>query len=226
MMQMLWRLLLNFLLPAPFFLRHKKTKISPKTAFIKITAQVNGLENKVNYMVKIKGHEITPISNNAAFNRKALQFKNNIIAMLKRIGVNEYDIEVPLESVAIKKAMASATWYMDGHHMYFSHNLQKKFVDNLYIVFKIIEIEAKLILSKEKTIEEFIQEFKEDSDIADKRKEAREFLGFTHDVEDMDAINKKYKDMARELHPDMPTGDTEKFKRLNNAHKILKRELS
>ncbi|MCX9025094.1 MAG: DnaJ domain-containing protein [Candidatus Methanoperedens sp.] len=36
----------------------------------------------------------------------------------------------------------------------------------------------------------------------------------------------KYKALAKELHPDMPTGDTEKFKQLNIAHKILKRELT
>jgi len=177
-------------------------------------------------MVKVKGHEINAIITNAAFNRKALQFKNNIITILKHVGVNEYDVEIPLESVAIKKAKASATWYFQGHHMHYSYNLQKKFVDNLYIVYKVIEIETKMVLSGEKTIDEFILEFKEDSDIADKRKEAREFFGLGHDVDDMEAINKKYKDMARELHPDMPTGDTEKFKQLNNAHKILKRELS
>ncbi|MBU4246565.1 MAG: J domain-containing protein [Nanoarchaeota archaeon] len=177
-------------------------------------------------MVKVKGHEINAIITNAAFNRKALQFKNNIITLLKHIGVNEYDVEIPLESVAIKKAKASATWYFLGHHMHYSYNLQKKFVDNLYIVYKVIEIETKQVLLKEKTIEDFIQEFKEDSDIVDKRKEAREFLGFEHDVDDMDAINKKYKDLARALHPDTPTGNTEKFKELNNAHKILKRELN
>ncbi len=110
--------------------------------------------------------------------------------------------------------------------MHYSYNLQKKFVDNLYIVYKVIEIETKMVLSKEKTVEDFIAEFREDSDIANKRNEAREFLGFGHDVDDIEAINKKYKELARELHPDMPTRDTEKFKRLNNAHKILKRELS
>ena len=34
------------------------------------------------------------------------------------------------------------------------------------------------------------------------------------------------KEMAKTLHPDTPTGDVEKFKKLNHAHKILKRELS
>lgn len=176
-------------------------------------------------MVQIKGHEIKAIVTTAAFNRKALHFKNNIIDLLKHIGVSEYDVEIPLEGIAIKNARACATWYLSGHHMYYSYNLQKKYVDNLYIVYKVIEIEVTLILSGEKTIEEFILEFREDPDIVDKRKKAREFLGFEHDVDDLDAITKKYKSLAKELHPDMPTGNTEKFKQLNSAHNILKREL-
>lgn len=177
-------------------------------------------------MATIKGHDINPITITAASNRKALQFKNNIITYLRRIGVDEYDIEVPLESLAIKKAKATATWYLAGHRMHYSHNLQKKFVDNLYIVYKVIEIETNLVLSKKKTQDEFIAAFTEDKDVDDKRKKARDLLGIDHDVNDLDIVNKKYKDMAKELHPDMPTGDTEKFKQLNNAHKIIKRELS
>ncbi|VVB59882.1 Chaperone protein DnaJ [uncultured archaeon] len=177
-------------------------------------------------MVKVKGHELGNVVIKDAFNRRALQFKNNIITVLKRIGVNEYDIDVDIENMAIKKAKASATWYQAGHRMHYSHNLQNKFVDNLNVVFKVIQIEVNQVLSEKKTLEEFIAEFKEDSDVEEKRKEAREFLGIGPDVTDIELINKKYKDMARELHPDMPNGDTEKFKQLNNAHKILKRELS
>lgn len=176
-------------------------------------------------MVIIKGHEIGTINGKNSNNRRALQFKNNIITLLRRIGVNENDIDVPLENVAIKKARASATWYHSGHRMYYSYNLQSKFVDNLQVLSRVIEMETNMVLSEKKTFEDFIAEFKEESDVDDKRKEAREFFGFGHDLNDLEIINKKYKAMAKELHPDMPTGDTEKFKQLNNAHNILKREL-
>ena len=42
---------------------------------------------------------------------------------------------------------------------------------------------------------------------------------------DLNLINEQYKSLAKEHHPDMPNGDMEKFKQINNAHKILKREL-
>ena len=57
------------------------------------------------------------------------------------------------------------------------------------------------------------------------RAKARETLGIEKDALDMEAINKKYKEMARQAHPDMEGGCVEKFKEINNAHKILKREL-
>jgi len=177
-------------------------------------------------MVIIKGHEIETVIVKNAHNRKALQLKNNIVMLLRSIGINENDIDVPVENVAIKKAKAYATWYHSGHRMYYSHNMQGKYVDNLHVLFKVIEIESNLVLSEKKTFDDFITEFREDKDVDNKRKEAREFFGVAPDSNDLEIITKKYKAMAKELHPDMPTGDTEKFKQLNVAHKILKRELT
>ncbi len=177
-------------------------------------------------MVKIKGHEIGSVVVKSASNRRAVQFKNNIIMVLRKIGVNESDIDIPLERMALRKAEASATWYLSGYRMHYSHNLQNRYVENLHVLLKIIECEVNLVLSEKNTLNDFISEFKENSDINDKRKEAREFFGCDHDETDFEVIHKKYKAMAKELHPDMPTGDTEKFKELNVAHKILKRELT
>ncbi|MFH1126774.1 MAG: J domain-containing protein [archaeon] len=144
---------------------------------------------------------------------------------MRRIGVNENDIDVPLENMAIKKAKASVTWYLSGHRMHYSHNQQQKFVDNLNVVFNVIDIETNQVLSKKKTLDQFIADFREDADVDKKRIEARDILGLDADMTDWETINKKYRDMAKESHPDTSNGDTESFKKLNNAHKILKREL-
>jgi len=96
----------------------------------------------------------------------------------------------------------------------------------LFIIYKIIENEIELVLAEKKPIEEFLAEFEEDEDVHDERKSAREFFELEDDHRDMDTINKKYKELAKDLHPDMPTGDAEKFKQLNYHHKILKRELA
>ena len=44
-------------------------------------------------------------------------------------------------------------------------------------------------------------------------------------IVDTTEIDKKYKVLAMKYHPDMPDGNLEKFKAINNAHKMLKREL-
>ena len=179
-----------------------------------------------NIMVNIKGQEIEPIAIKDSANRRSVQFSNNIVTLLHKIGLSEDDIEIPLEGNAVRKARATATWFWEGFRLQYSHNLQAKFVENLYMVYKVIENEVNLLLSGKKTPDEFIAEFREDEDVDDLRKEARDLLGVEHDVQDIVVINKKYKQMAKELHPDMPNGSTEKFKQLNNAHKLLKKELT
>ncbi len=176
--------------------------------------------------VNIKGHEIKimPIGN--SFSRRAVQYHNNIINALRKLGLTEDDVEIKMERVAIKRVPASASWYFEGNHMHFSYSSCNKFVENLYVVLRVIECEIEALINEEKTVEEFIDDFSEDSDITQQRKQAREILGVDEDSTDLDLINKKYKLMAKDVHPDMPNGCVETFKKINRAHKTLKRELA
>jgi hypothetical protein len=177
-------------------------------------------------VLKIKGHSVNFIPTKDNFNRRALQYKNKLIASLEKIGTKADQIELDLNGFCGREAKATVVWFFNGNRMYYECSTQKKYVDNIFIISKIIEQEVDLVLSEKKPLEEFILEFREDEDVHDERKEAREFFGLEHDHKDMEEINKRYKELARELHPDMPSGDTEKFKMLNHHHKILKRELS
>jgi len=175
--------------------------------------------------IKIKGDEFEAVTVKDSFSRKATQFKNKIIASISRLGLTADDIDLELEPNAIKKAPASVSWYLDRQHLYYSHNSQNKYVDNLYIVFKVIDIKITGLLEDRITVEEFINEFSEDRDVAKKRREAREVLGLGHEINDIGVIDKAYKGLAKKHHPDTENGNTEKFKEINRAHKILKREL-
>ncbi|MBT4539749.1 DnaJ domain-containing protein [Candidatus Woesearchaeota archaeon] len=175
--------------------------------------------------LNIKGHEFNKLLIRDSYDRRATQFKNNIIQTLKKIGVVEDDIEVKLQKIARLGGNAIASWYFDDHHMYFSYRLSNKFVENLYVVSKVIELDAKALLAEEITEEEFVQHFKENEEIEKQREEARKVLGVEKDCLDLELINKNYKNLAREHHPDAG-GNMEEFKKINNAHKMLKRELS
>lgn len=176
-------------------------------------------------IVKAKGHEFEAVVVRDSVSRRAVQFRNAIIHALKRIGLTESQTDIQLEAYALKKAPASATWFYNGHLMYYSYEGAEKYVDNLYVVLKVIELEVDAVVSKKKSVEDFISTFSEDEDIDAQRKEAREVLGVHPESKDLTAINKRYKDLAREHHPDTPTGNPEKFKQINKAHKTLKREL-
>ncbi|MBI5389298.1 J domain-containing protein [Candidatus Woesearchaeota archaeon] len=175
--------------------------------------------------LSIKGHEFIAAPIRDSFHRRAVMFQNNILRTLRKLDLTEDDVDIPLERVAMKKAPASASWYFEGYHLYYSYQAGAKFVDNLFVVSKVIELEVNALMHGKKTITEFIHEFSEDKDIEAQRKKAREILGVEPDSLDLDLINKKYKTLAKEFHPDTSTGDAEKFKAINRAHKILKREL-
>jgi uncharacterized LabA/DUF88 family protein len=177
-------------------------------------------------IVKIKGHEFNALVIRDSANRRAQQFKNNIISNLRVFGLTEDDIEIELERVAIKRVPAKVEWYQEGQNLHYTYKAGAKYVDNLYVVSKVLELEIKAVINGEKTIEEFVREFSEDEDVEEQRLKARELIGVEPDCLDLVEINKKYKKLAKEAHPDMPNGSTERFKELNNAHKILKRELS
>jgi len=165
--------------------------------------------------INLKMHEFAAFNRKGYSARKAMQFKNSIISNLKKLGVREDDIEVPLETVA--------SWYQEGHHLHYSYK-KSDFIENLYTVSKVIELETNDLLDHKKTKEEFIAEFTEDEDVETQRKEARKTLGVDENCLDLDEINKKYKGLAKEHHPDIG-GNTEEFKTINKAHKMLKREL-
>jgi len=177
-------------------------------------------------VLKIKGHSVNFMPTKASHNRYALQYKNKLISSLEKLGTKRDDVEIEIEGFCGREAKASVTWYFNGHRMYYDVASKRSYVDNLFIIFKIIENEVDLVLSEKKPIEEFLAEFEEEEDVHDERKEAREFFELDKDHKDMETINKKYKELAKDLHPDMPTGDVEKFKKLNYHHKILKRELA
>ena len=176
-------------------------------------------------IINAKGHEFALATIRDSFDRRAVQYRNKIIVTLRKIGLNEDDIDIDLETAAFKKAPASASWYFERNYLYYSYNSSRKYVENLYAVFKVIELEVNALLAGKKTQEEFISEFSEECDVEDRRRQAREILGVGDDTSDLNNINSKYKELAKKYHPDMPEGNAEKFKQINHAHKVLRREL-
>jgi hypothetical protein len=176
-------------------------------------------------LMNVKGHEFPAFIVKDSFSRRAVHFRNDILHSLKRLGVKEDQSDIPLEGYAMRKTAATAIWYLDGHRLCYSYERADTFVDNLYVVSKVIELEINDLLDRKKSFADFLSAFTEEEDVEEQRKHARETLGLPEDTKDMDVINTHYKKLAKEHHPDTPTGDAEKFKAINRAHKMLKRGL-
>jgi len=174
-------------------------------------------------MVNIKGHEFKEITIRDSYNRRALQYKNQIISFFKVLDLTEDDVEVPLENIAFRKEQASVSWWIWDYHLFYSYNGSGKFVENLAMVAKVVEHFIHELVEDEITLEEFVKLFSEEKDVIKRRQEAREILGVDKESIDFEEIDRNYKKISRETHPDMPSGDTERFKKINNAHKLLKR---
>jgi len=130
------------------------------------------------------------------------------------------------ERIAQKKAPASVEWWMMGRNLKYSYLLMPRFIENLYIIDKVLKIEVEKLPSKEINFDQFAREFSEDDDLSEQLKEARKTLGVDENEKDFELISKKYKDLARQYHPDMPEGDHELFQKVNAAHKLIKKELT
>lgn len=176
-------------------------------------------------MVKIKGNEIEAPSIKNSFERRAIQIQNSIIHTLKPLGIERDNVKIPMEKIPQKKFPASVSWYFEGRNLKYSYSLMPRFVENLYIIDKVLKIEVEKFLSEEITLDQFTHEFSEDDDLSEQLLEARKTLGVDPDERDFELISKKYKELAKKCHPDMPEGDHLTFQKINAAHKLIRKEL-
>lgn len=176
-------------------------------------------------MVKIKGNEIAEPKITASFERKAIQIQNNIFDTLWKLGIDRDHADIPIERIAQKKAPASLSFYLEGRNLKYTYSLMPRFVENLYIIDKVLKIEVERLLSQEITFDQFAREFSEDDNHSEQLLEARKTLGVDPSERDFEVISKKYKDLARKHHPDMPDGDHKEFQKINAAHQLIKKEL-
>ncbi|MFH0808372.1 MAG: J domain-containing protein [archaeon] len=176
-------------------------------------------------MVKVKGNEIEIPVYRDSFDRRAVQVENRIMATLKMLNIDRDNVKLKMERNARLKARAKVSWYFEGRNLSYSYSLCSKFIENLFVVDKVLETEVDRLLDNEISLDEFHREFASDDKADEKLIEARRTLGVAEDCEDFEEISKHYKILARKFHPDMNGGDHEMFQKINAAHKLIRKEL-
>lgn len=156
--------------------------------------------------------------------RRMQQIQNSIVATLGQLGIRADDIDF-VQGFALKKVPAQMNWYADGYFCHISCNKGNSLVDNFALILELLKQEVADVLAGALQEEEFYAKYEEDEDIYEQQRAARNYFGLESDHFDFDEVVRRYKEKSKQLHPDMPQGDVDKFKELNKYHKILKKEL-
>jgi len=175
-------------------------------------------------MLKIKGHEIEEPTFRDSFDRRAIKVQNGIFNTLKRLGIDKDNCEISMERNARLKNPASAEFWFEGRNLKYSYNLLPRFIDNLYVVDKILDIYVDELIEDKITLDQFQREFESKKGEDKELIEARKTLGVHENETDFEVISKNYKTLAKKHHPDMG-GDHKEFQKINAAHKAIKKEL-
>jgi hypothetical protein len=172
-------------------------------------------------MVKIKP---TP----STFKQSAYKMSTQIYKDLARIGITKEYIDLPICKNELRRdEPARISWRVNGKDFYFESREQQRFVDNLGVIMKVIEQESYAIRNGLKDFFQVMNQFALDyNENVPKVRTFREIVGVQSDCKDLDYIHFKYKQKAKELHPDSANGDTAKFQELNNALQELEKELN
>ena len=95
-------------------------------------------------MVKIKGNEIEEPTIRDSFDRRAVRIQNSIMTTLKQLGIERDNVRLKMERNTRLKARASVSWYFEGRNLKYSYSLMPKFIENLYIIDKVLFLEVPL----------------------------------------------------------------------------------
>lgn len=175
----------------------------------------------------VKGHTIKIKVTKSAYDRKAVLFANNIVESLKKLKIPRDDVSIETRIQGNKNEPAVLEFWTQGHYLRFSFSRTKRFIDNLYIIKELIRIEVDEVISGKKSMHEFIETFTETSnrkEISKELKKAKETLGLLEDEKDLDKITLAYRTLAKKHHPDAG-GEMAEFQKINQAHKLIKKEM-
>lgn len=175
-------------------------------------------------MISLFDIDVPPFRRSMSY-RTLVDFRNRITTSLSQVGVIADDVEIDIPLSARKPGGASVSWYFQGQFLHLSVSRFPTFGENCYVVMYVLREYVSRLSSGAVSVEEFISLFSEKSDVTKRRVDARSILGVSEDCMDMDEIHLKYKALAKKFHPDMASGDHEKFQEVNLAHKVLRKEL-
>ena len=158
--------------------------------------------------------------------RTAYQSSQIILEAFERVGLTHEYIKLTLPRYPdVKGLAAEVSWTINGEEFSYRCNSQKRYLDNLGVIANVIEMDTYAIRTGLKSFAQVMAQYKIGYDPNGiKIRTAREIVGVDAGNKDFDYITYKWKQKAKELHPDVE-GSTQKMQELNGAYEELKKEL-
>ena len=180
----------------------------------------------MNDIVMINGKKVTIKPTKSRFTKTAFQMSQEIYSALQKIGITKEFVDLTLCRNPLKSGEpAQISWRVNDKDFYFQCNKQDRYVDNLGVITKVIEQESYAIRNGLKTftqvMNQFVIGFEEGGE---KILSPREIIGVDSKCNDLEYIKFKFKQKAKELHPDNG-GNVNLFQKLNLSMEILEKEL-
>ena len=175
--------------------------------------------------IEVNGKSIKIRPTKSKFERSAFQISQEIYQAFERIGITRDFITLELPRNPLKNDLpAEIAWVVNGKDHYYSCDTQETYRDNLGVISKVIIQDAYAIRNGMKSLGQVMNQFRIGYDPESPNiKTPRQILGLSESMNDFEYIKYKYKQKAKEMHPDTG-GDPNQFNELNEAYNALKKE--
>lgn len=153
-------------------------------------------------------------------------YRRKAIEALGKIGIESryIDIQYGGGSGLREEAWAEMSWTVNGQDYTYRCDSQTREVDNVASIAQVIEQDVKSIRRGLKSFGQVMNQFRLDVPSGERIKTPREIIGVEDYCNDIDYIKFKYKQRAKEIHPDK-TGANKEMQELNEAFAKLQEEL-
>ncbi len=175
--------------------------------------------------IEVNGQHVEIKINKTSASKNIGAYKRDTLRWLERIGITKEFISIEHSHYGYEESFAEIRWMVNDKEYYYKCNTQDTATGCVAAIEQLVHYEVIFIERGIKTFGQVMNQFRIGYDPdAPHARTPREIIGIPEHINDIEYIKFKYKQKAKELHPDKG-GNAEDFKDLQEAYSKLKKEL-
>ena len=175
--------------------------------------------------IEVNGRHVEIKINKTSAGKNIGAYKRDILRWLERIGISKEHVSIEHSHYGYEDPFAEIRWVVNNKEYYYKCNTQDNATGCVAAIEQLVHYEVIFIERGIKTFGQVMNQFRIGFDPeAPHTRTPREIIGIPDSNNDLAYIKFKYKQKAKELHPDQG-GDPEQMQELNEAFEQIKKEL-